>query len=246
MSWQSAWRGGAFAHRGRPARPHMLCRLPTAWRVHSARCGRSGRSPSPWHPGEVPVSIPSSNVERRTSDGTTVGSRVTDLVGPLARGRLRDRHAVCICQLRPGRRMARAGSVTGATDGKGWNGKGWSGMDRCWGGCAALMPIASCRGRLSGVGSRTYLGTRNWNSEAVRCGSTTHTLTSGRGRGRERPTHIIMYLLYTSRLGSEGWGVGMGVGFITYVLHAHTCVCVLTHPLMTSHTTRNRLGSASD
>ena len=48
------------------------------------------------------------------------------------------------------------GSVTGATDGKGCNGKGWSGMDRCWGGCAALMPIASCRGRLSGVGSRTW------------------------------------------------------------------------------------------
>ena len=37
----------------------------------------------------------------------------------------------------------------------------------------------------------------------------------------------------------------MGVGFITYVLHAHTHMCVLTHSLMTSHTTRNRLGWAS-
>ena len=160
--------------------------MSTACRVHSAQCTlrAEGTVPLPLAPRgsacfDVSRSVHTSRarrlLERRTSDGTTVGSRVTDLVGPLARGRLRDRHAVCICQLRPGRRMARplvGGSVTGATDGKGWNGKGWSGMDRCWGGCAALMPIASCRGRLSGVGSReSDLGTRNWNSEACVAGA---------------------------------------------------------------------------
>ena len=90
---------------------------------------------------------------------------------------------------------------------------------------------AHCQLPRPAVGSREsdLLGHSKLEFGGVRCGSTTHTLTSGRGRGWERPTHIIMYLLYTSRVGSEGWGVGMGVGFITYVLHAHTHMCVYSH-----------------